>query len=227
MKYLFLDLDDTILDFQKAEEHSIIETFKHFNIEPNKANIQQYSEINQKQWKLLEKKETTRERLKVDRYRLLFEALGREDLVPYASEASDYYLSHLSECCFYLEDSLAVIQTLAKSYDLYITSNGNKEVQRGRLDKSELKPHFKDIFISEEIGYNKPDIRFFEACFARIPNFEKDACMIIGDSLTSDIAGGKQAVIHTCYLNLNGAHPASDKPEYTIYHLRELLTILG
>lgn len=226
IRYLFLDLDDTILDFKKSEHEAISQTLAHVGIEPSKTILDLYHDINSSQWKLLEQKKTTREKLKVERYRLFFKALEREDLLPSIEHISAYYLEQLSKECYYLEDSLEVVREISKHCKLYITSNGNKEVQRGRLKDSELCMYMSDIFISDEIGYNKPDPQFFNACFKRIEGFDPTQCMIVGDSISSDIEGGKAAGIKTCYFNLNGTNPPCPQADYTIEHLRELLALV-
>ena len=84
-----------------------------------------------------------------------------------------------------------LLETLHGKYHLYICSNGSKKVQDSRIASSGIAKCFDGIFISEELGLNKPDKRYFEACFAQIPDFKRESSIMVGDSLTSDIKGAQ------------------------------------
>ena len=122
------------------------------------------------------------------------------------------------------------MQTLSKKYRLYLTSNGTAKVQAGRLKSAGIRPFFQEIFISQELGANKPDVLYFQRCAERIPGFDPQRTMIVGDSLTSDIQGGINAGLHTCWVNPRHVScPEDIRPEYEIeglYQLEELLRTL-
>ena len=223
-RYVLLDLDDTILDFKKAEAVAVSETLHAFGIEPTDAVVLRYSEINESQWKLLELGELTREEVKLRRFQILFEELG---VACNAEGVRSAYETRLAEGHFFLPGAKQLLDDLFGRYALYIVSNGTTSVQNGRIASAGIAHYFKNIFLSEAIGYVKPQKEFFEACFARIPNFDPSEAIILGDSLTSDILGGINAGIRTCWFNPHkkSAHP-DIIPDFEIHSLNEFLQIL-
>ena len=110
----------------------------------------------------------------------------------------------------------------------YIVSNGNLSVQNGRIASAGIAGYFEEIFISQKIGFDKPRKEFFDACFARIPGFDRQRSIIVGDSLTSDIRGGINAGIKTCWYNPRGKAARADiRPDYCITALHELPGLLS
>jgi len=126
------------------------------------------------------------------------------------SDVTRYYESQLGIGHYFVDGAEALLDALYGKFRLFIASNGAQKVQNSRLDSAGIKKYFDGIFISEEIGYNKPDKRFFDECFAKIPDFDKSEAVIVGDSLTSDILGGKNAGIKTVWYNPNGSPPRAD-----------------
>ena len=224
IKNIFFDLDDTIFDFQKAEHNAICQTMMHFGIEPNDALCQKYSEINLIHWKKLETGEITRNEVKTGRVKVFFNTLG---IMADEKEAAKFYEKELSKGHYYIEGAHDLIKALSEKYQLFLISNGTASVQKSRIASSDLKLYMNDIFISEIIGYNKPDLRFFEKCFESIPNFKKEESIIIGDSLTSDILGGINAGVKTIWFNrFNLCPPNQNKPDYIIHHLNDFIPLL-
>ena len=198
IEFLLIDLDDTILDFQMAEAQAIRSTFAAFSVEPTRERCELYSRINLGFWKRLERGELTREQLIEGRFAALTEALGISgDALAWAQT----YSKNLSQGAYFLPGAEAALERLAKKYRLFLASNGNAAVQEARLKKAKLCHFFEDIFISEQLGANKPSKAFFDQAFSRIPGFDKEKAMIVGDSLTSDILGGNNAGISTCWVN--------------------------
>ena len=189
MRYeaLLFDIDGTLLDFSKAEAENIFDTLRASGIDPTSEMASAYSDINDSLWKLLEKGEIDRETLKYRRFELLFERYG---ITADAKKTSATYIALLEEKAYLYDGAIELCKYLSDRADAYIVTNGTLSVQESRLKKSGLLPYFKDVFISEKIGYAKPDPRFFEYAAERIPNFPKEKAVIIGDSLSSDIAGG-------------------------------------
>ena len=121
-----------------------------------------------------------------------------------------------------------LLEALYGKYPLYIVSNGNLSVQEGRIASSGIAKYFGEIFISQQIGFDKPRKEFFDACFARIPGFDRERSIIVGDSLTSDIRGGINAGIKTCWYNPRGKAAREDiRPDYSIAELNELPGLLS
>ena len=224
IKTIFLDLDDTILDFQTAERRAISETLRRFHIDPAPAVTARYHELNRQQWELLEEGKLTRPQVLVRRFQLLFAELGVE-ADPQAVQA--VYERELSQGHWFMPGARELLETLAPRYSLYLATNGTPAVQAGRIESAGVARYFQDIFVSEAMGANKPSPAFFQACFAAIPGFEPETALVVGDSLTSDIRGARNAGLRSCWFNPKDLPPRPDIPaDYTIRALAELLPLL-
>ncbi len=201
IKNILFDLDDTIFDFKTAERVALSKALITLGVEPTDYIISQYSKYNISQWKRLELGELTREQVKVNRYKLLFDELGI-DISP--EKATAIYEDNLCIGHYFIDGAENMIKSLyAEEYNLYLVSNGAKRVQDGRLKSSGISKYFKAIFISEVVGYEKPSEKFFEYCFEKIENFKREETITVGDSLSSDIKGGINAGIKTVWFNPN------------------------
>ena len=224
IRYVLFDVDDTLLDFGKAEAAAIRKTFERIGIPVTDELIRRYSEINAQQWSRFEKGEITREKLLTERFDILFSELGI-NVPSEMAQASYEYLLGIGH--YFVDGAEELLEALKDKYELYIVSNGNASVQDRRLKSAGIIPYFKDIFISERVGFNKPSAEFFEACFEHIRGFEKDKAVIVGDRLSSDILGGINAGVKTCWFNPRGDAPDPDIPaDYEIKHLNELPALL-
>lgn len=224
LEFLFIDLDDTILDFKKAERVAVEKTLSVFGIEPTEAVCARYSRINQDHWEALERKEITREQVLVGRFQVLFGELG---IGADAAECARCYAANLSIGHYFLPGAPEAVENLSKKYKLYLASNGTAKVQRSRLESAGIQRYFQDVFISQDMGANKPALEFFAGCFARIPGFDPGKAMIVGDSLSSDILGGKNAGIATCWVNPGHKTAPQDRaPDYEIESLSQLEALL-
>lgn len=214
---VLLDLDDTILDFRKAEAAAIRQAFTELGIDAGEKTVARYSEINKAHWEMLERGELTRAQVLVGRFRALFEELG----VPVPPElAQERYEGYLSVGHYFMPGAEALLETLHGRDRLFILSNGNASVQAGRLASAGISKYFEKIFISENVGFNKPSMQFFEACFREIPGFQRERAIMIGDSLTSDILGGINAGVKTCWYNPKGKMGREDiRPDFEISEL--------
>lgn len=224
IKFVLFDLDDTILDFKKAEAVAVSKTLAEQGITPNEAIVSRYSEINAYMWKLLEKGELTRQQVLVNRFACLFEELG---VKCDAKETKYKYEKNLSVGHYFIDNALEILEHFSKKYNLYLVSNGTLSVQDGRLNSAGIRKYFKGIFISEQLGFVKPQKEFFDAVFSKIPDFHKEEAIIIGDSLSSDIKGGNNARIKTCWFNPKHAENQGDiHIDYEIKSLKDLYEIL-
>ncbi len=224
VKSIFLDLDDTILDFRRAERRAISETLRRFGIDPTPAVVDRYHELNRQQWELLEEGKLTRPQVLTRRFDLLFSELGVDRS---SQEAQAAYETQLSQGHFFMPGARELLETLAPRYDLYLATNGTPVVQAGRIQSAGIAPYFKNIFISEKLGANKPSPAFFQACFAAIPNFDPAAALVVGDSLTSDIRGARNVGLRSCWYNPEDLPSRPDiVPDYTIHALEELPPLL-
>ena len=223
-EYLFLDLDDTILDFQKAEHIALSKTLKNFGLEPTETVLKRYNLINKAHWEALERKELTREQVLVGRFQTLFEEMG---ITVEPVSVARAYEDNLSIGHYFLPGAEEAVERLSKKYKLYLASNGTAKVQAGRLKSANISRFFEEVFVSQELGANKPSPEYFEKCFARIPGFDKTKAIIVGDSLTSDILGGQNAGIATCWVNPHHKQGREDiRVDYEIEALSQLEALL-
>lgn len=222
--FILLDVDDTILDFHADEAIALTRTLEEQGVEVTPERIKRYSEINQSMWELLEEGKITRMEVLVRRFELFFKELGFERS---GFETQAMYEHYLSLGHHFMPQAEELLENLYGRYPLYIVSNGTGVVQDGRIASSGIARYFEKIFISERVGANKPSLEFFEKCFAEIDGFEKDRSIIIGDSLTSDIRGGINCGIKTCWYNPNGKAARSDiNADYEIRELMELPALI-
>lgn len=222
--FVFLDLDDTILDFHKAERNSLRRTMEELGYCPTPEQLDRYSVINIGQWEKLEQGLLTRDEVLVSRYELWLRELGLDFS---ASEVTTRYEGHLHEGYWLVPGAAALLERLQDEYALYVASNGVGAVQASRISGAGIRSFFDGIFISEELSANKPDPGFFRACFARIPGFDPKRAIMVGDSLTSDILGGINAGIATCWFNPKQKKARPDiRADYEIRSLDELPGLL-
>lgn len=221
---IFFDLDDTILDFGKAEAAAVRRTFHEIGLPVTDELVARYSEVNRLQWERFERGEISRETVLTERFVVLFREVGFPG-DPYACE--DRYRRYLGMGHYFVEGAEELLEELAPRYDLYLASNGMAQTQYSRLDSANLWRYFKEVFISETTGHHKPERAYFDYCFARIPNFDPGRALMVGDSLTSDILGGINAGIRTCWFNYRNRPARPDIiPDYEIHALQELRHIL-
>ena len=223
IEFLFLDLDDTILDFHKAERIAISKTIGQFGVEPTEEVLTLYHGINKWHWEQLELGNLTREEVLVNRFGVLFEKLGKTvDAVACARA----YEQNLSQGHWFLPGAEEAVDALSRKYRLFLASNGTASVQKGRMTSANLYRFFETVFVSQEIGHNKPSKEYFDACFAAIPGFDKKKAMIVGDSLSSDIKGGINAGIKTVWVNPGHKDCGEIRPDYEIEALSQLEALL-
>ena len=210
------DIDGTILNFQSAAENSLKNTFRKFGYgEITDEFLHMYEGINDAYWCKLEKGEITKEKLLVERFVEFFTNIGVETTC--VKEFNQAYLNGLLDTVVFMPEAYETVKKLHPQYKQYIVTNGIKQLQRQKIAKAKIEEFFDGIFISDEIGHEKPQIEFFDYVFDRIETQNRNEIMIIGDSLTSDIAGGIHAGIHTCWYHPSNEENHSDiKPEFTV-----------
>ena len=223
MKYdiIIFDADETLFDFKKSERYAFKNTMLEFNINYDENyHLNIYKDINTAIWKELEDGLITQKKLKVERFKRLSDALNAGfDKV----EFSKSYMKHLSYASFLYDDSLALIESLSKDYRLSIITNGLKDVQNNRIRKSIIGKYFEDIVISEEVEVSKPDPKIFEHALNNLNYTNKNKVLMVGDSLTSDIQGGINFGIDTCWFNPNKIVNGTEiNPTYEISNLMYL-----
>jgi 2-haloacid dehalogenase len=223
-KWLLFDADNTLFDYDRAEGTALGLTLKYFGHQCSEDCHLRYRQINAGLFAELEKGLLTSEALRVERFKRLFSEYGVDIVV---DEFSRRYLSNLSRCSMLIPGALKTIQTLFEDHKLLIVTNGIADVQRPRFDYSPIKDYFVDILISEEIGAVKPSPTFFDLAFRRMDHPDKKEVLMIGDSLTADISGGREYGIDTCWYNPSKKQNDSGlDADYEIQRLGQLLDVV-
>lgn len=224
-KILLFDLDNTLLDFDLAENIALTKLLEEQKVENLEEYKKAYTTINKSLWEKLEKNEITRTYLVNNRFKMLFEKFGNKKDGNYLSNRYKEILGMQGQ---HIKGAYELLEKLKKSnYKLYAVTNGMQNIQNNRLKNSKITKFFDGIFISEKVGYQKPNIKFFEYIANKIPNFTKDKSIIIGDSLNADIKGGIDFGIDTAWINFKNLKIDLDiKPKYIIKNYKDLEDIL-
>jgi 2-haloacid dehalogenase len=222
--WLWFDADNTLFDYNRAETIALLKSFQLFNLRFDERYMDTYRSINQDLWHSLERQEIKPEVLRVRRFELFLEAIK---LNASSEQLAGTYIEQLGLCFDLIDGAYEVLNALQGRSKIAIVTNGLTAVQRSRLELSPIKPFITDLIISEEIGAAKPHAAFFDTVFARTGNPPKGDVLIIGDSLSSDIKGGSDYGIDTCWFNPAAIPLPTDLTiTYEIRDLRELLELI-
>ncbi|MBE7719070.1 MAG: noncanonical pyrimidine nucleotidase, YjjG family [Lacrimispora celerecrescens] len=217
-----LDIDNTLLDFDAAEEQSFKKVIKSYDLEYKDEMLPQYKKMNRHLWDLLEQEKIGREELLNTRFSQFFRFY---DLEISGEEAEGRYRRHLGNSSDLIPGATETLTRLKQmGKQLYSASNGVYSTQIQRLEQAGLLHLFDGMFISEKAGYEKPSLHFFEYCFENIPQLDKDKTIMVGDSISSDIQGAVNAGIDSCLFCRSG-RPLQSEATHTIQDLSELISI--
>lgn len=228
IKYLLWDIDNTLLSFDLAERASMTKGFDKFglDIEDEKA-LEVYKNINDKYWKMLEKGQMTREEILTGRFEEFFDLYDIAYDESLVNDFNLFYQEELGKQVFFNDCAEEVLQKPSKDYKQYAVTNGSKIAQSGKLKNSGLDKVFDGVFISEDVGYDKPSLEYFDLVFESIGSKNKEEYILIGDSLTSDMLGSNNAGIRNIWYNPKDLdNKANVKVDYTIKNLKEVIEIL-
>ncbi len=230
IKVILFDIDNTLLSFDRFVIQTMKSGFEKFKIGIYKDDMfRVFNQINTALWQDIENGKIDLEELEKKRWNMIFERLG---LSADGEAFEDYFKKSLFESAIPVEGATELLEYLNNKYILCVASNGPYLQQINRLKKSGMLPFFSDLFISEETGSSKPSENFFKTCINRLTQkfkqkIEPDEIMIIGDSLSSDIAGGIQFGMKTCYYNPNQKQNTTEiNPDYIVKSLSEIKNIL-
>lgn len=221
---ILIDGDDTILDFKKAMELSLKELFLHLNIAYTQDNIDLYERINDSYWKRLERNEITRQDVCVGRFKDTFLKMGI-DIDPLS--ANQYYMNQLASHGFLLDGAYAFLESIASKFCVYMITNGTAFVQKQRISDTNIGHFFQKIYISEEVGYEKPSMEYFNYVLSDISQKDTSKILVIGDSLTSDIKGAVLSGLDSVWFHPSHKKNSTDIiPTYEASSFSQLLAIL-
>ena len=220
---ILMDADETLFDYVKSARASLNATLTKYAIPHDDSTWDTYRELNNALWRKFERGEITKPKLQTERFDALFEVLGAK--VDSADFNRDYMLG-LAEGGYALPGAEELCQALYPHVKLYIITNGFQFTQERRIERSPLKPYITKMYISEQIGAQKPQKEFFDAVLADLGEVDRSRILVFGDSLTSDMQGGVNAGLDTCWYNPEGKDPAGLHLNYEIAELMELVPIV-
>ena len=221
-KYLLFDLDDTLLDFGKAQVLAFKKLLEDENIKYNDELFEKYETINKSLWRSFELGEISNKEVTSERFIRFFSLFDRKID---GSEVDNRYRGYLAEGNQLFDGIIEMLEKLSLTHKLYIVSNGIAITQHTRLKNNNLNKYFEKIFISEEIGSKKPDREFFEIIFKEICVKNKNEVLMIGDTLTSDILGANNAGIDSCLVDIHKISNPEIVPTYQIEKTIDLLEL--
>lgn len=229
MKAVFIDIDNTLLSFSKYVKHTMQTGFEHFGLkryEPYMYDI--FTEENNKLWRRIEQGTLVFSELEKVRWNIIFARLGFEFD---GTVFEKYFRRALYDSAIPMPGANEMLRYLSGKYILCVASNGPYEQQVHRLEVAGMKQYFDYIFISEKLGASKPSEEFFSKAFAQFNSGREEAIIpadtiIIGDSPTSDIEGGRNYGMKTCFYNVSGVESDIIKADHVIDELNEVKGIL-
>ncbi len=222
---ILFDADNTLLNFDAAENKALAETLVNYGIEPDAETVQTYREINTELWKQLEKGQIRREKLMNERFTRFLKAINAAGN---GAEMNRFYLEQLSTHPDLLNSNvLDVMRELSEVATLAVVTNGFDRVQSRRVQESGLANYLEDVFVSEKLDSEKPNRKIFDAALRSLGVENREHVLMVGDSLSSDIQGGVNAGLDTCWFNPNRAeNPGKVCPTYEISNLEELYALV-
>ena len=223
-KIVLLDLDNTIIDFNECARRSIMDIFQNLGFHYDDNVFNTFLTENVKIWKRLELGEIDKPYLRANRWNIILNRLG----IDYdGTIIEERFENGVALGAYPVEGAYELLDYLYDKYDLYVVSNGLKFVQESRVKIGKYDKYFKALFLSEDIGIQKPDIRFFRHCHEKLGYPDKSMIILIGDSLSADIKGGNDFGIDTIWFNIHGDENKTDvTPTYIVNKLKEIEDII-
>lgn len=225
IKYILWDIDGTLLDFSLAEEKALKASFDEYDLSwPGDEFLKDYRKINKEFWEKLERKELEKIQVLEGRFYKAFDLYKVDTSSIPAFNKS--YQKHLGSVAAFSPYGLETVSDLKKSYKQFAATNGTVTAQKGKLKKSGLDQILDGIFISDQIGYEKPDPRFFQSILDFVGDSQPEEFVIIGDSLTSDMKLGRVCGLNRIYYNPKDSNVPADLKDFTIKDLIEVKNLI-
>lgn len=220
---VFIDIDDTLLDFTKCANDAIKSACNKFGVPYTTTLVDTFHPINLDLWHRLEKKEVTKEKLFDTRFQIVFDKLGiKADGIAFETE----FRENFHESAILVDGARDLLEYLRSKYKVYVASNASMHQQTNRMKKAELDGYIDGYFVSEEIGFPKPQKEFFDACFKALPDVKPQDVVMIGDSLSADIKGACEYGLKTIWYNHRNEPTSDVKCDYIVSRLSEVKNIL-
>lgn len=220
---VFIDIDDTLLDFTKCANDAIKSACNKFGVPYTTTLVDTFHPINLDLWHRLEKKEVTKEKLFDTRFQIVFDKLGiKADGIAFETA----FRENFHESAILVDGAKDLLEYLRSKYKVYVASNASMHQQTNRMKRAELDGYIDGYFVSEEIGFPKPQKEFFDACFKALPDVKPQDVVMIGDSLSADIKGACEYGLKTIWYNHRNEPTAGVKCDYIVSRLSEIKNIL-
>lgn len=219
---ILMDADETLFDFVRSSQEALSGTLSHYGISVDEAVWKIYRRHNDTVWEAFERGEMTPEERNTARFERLFQELG---IPADVTAANREYMEALGKEGYALPGAEDLCRALFPHRPLYIVTNGVLKSQASRMARSPLRPYIKKMYVSEQVGFRKPQKEFFDAVLSDIGIADRSRVILLGDSLTSDMAGGQNAAVDTCWYNPEGKDPGGLCPDYEIRALNEFIPI--
>ena len=219
IKAIFIDIDNTLIDFNRCALWSMQKAFEDKGLDFEASMFDTFRAVNDKLWLEIEKGRLTKEELYACRWNMIFAVLGiRENGV----EFENIFYSYLTESAEPVDGADDLLEYLSRKYIVCAASNASYDQQIKRLDSAGMSKYLDKIFISEKIEYSKPQAEFFRRCFEEIAPILPEQTVMIGDSLTADIEGGKCCGMKTCWYDHSGTGESVSLPDITVTSLEDI-----
>jgi len=224
-KYLFLDLDNTIFDFNASSKLAFSDMLFQYGIQEEADMYDLYRRINADVWKELEQGKINQEELRDKRFRLFFQSV---DIDKNGYDANAKYLENLILRSSLIRGAQKFMTLIQERLNMVAVTNGLKEVQRPRIMQTKIDQFFDYIIVSDEIGHAKPSENFFEIAYEPISHkIDKSDILMIGDSLVSDIQGGNNFGLDTCWFNPKNMNNLSEhQPDHVAHSFQQIIDII-
>lgn len=220
---VFIDIDDTLLDFTKCANDAIKSACNKFGVPYTTTLVDTFHPINLDLWHRLEKKEVTKEKLFDTRFQIVFDKLGiKADGIAFETA----FRENFHESAIHVDGARDLLEYLRSKYKVYVASNASMHQQTNRMKKAKLDGYIDGYFVSEEIGFPKPQKEFFDACFKALPDVKPQDVVMIGDSLSADIKGACEYGLKTIWYNHRNEPTSDVKCDYIVSRLSEVKNIL-
>lgn len=224
IKAVFIDIDNTLLDFNACAKTAIKILFGEYNQEFTEEVFEVFLRINGQLWLEIEKGTLTKEELHKIRWKLIFDELG---ISICGEEFEKGFIKTIITCAEPVDGARDVLKYLSSKYPVFAVSNSGHNQQVARLEKADMAQFVQKVFLSETIGFSKPKKEFFDGCFCELSNLSPDEVIIIGDSLSADISGGVAYGLKTCWFNFLGESlPDGIEPDFVVDKLCDIKDIL-
>ncbi len=223
--HVLFDADDTLFDFQSGCRIALGQTVLALTGREYPDAFEVYLTHNHRWWDAFERGEVTMEQLSTGRF-VDFAAAMDFDTAASPEQWRDEYQKNLGACTLMVDGARELCFRLKGQCRMYIVTNGIAAVQRDRMSRSEVRDCFEELFISQELGCRKPQREYFDIVLGRLGDVKKENILVVGDSLTSDVAGAAAAGLDVCWFNPQGKAPGELRPTYTISRLEQAESII-